>query len=334
MSVFFDYRSGAVAPAVAPSTPRGERNTVAVETASALQIGLINNMPDSALQATERQFLRLLNAAAGKRLVRLHFFSLPSLKRSAECALRVKALYSDIGALGRTRLDGLIVTGTEPRAAELPQEPYWRELTEIVDWAEGNTSSTIWSCLAAHAAVLHLDGIERRRLPEKRSGVFDCNKAGDDRLVEGLPWPLKVAHSRCNDLSESELAAHGYRVLTNSNEAGVDIFVKQWRSLFVFFQGHPEYHAKSLQREYSRDIGRYLAGEREFYPAMPNGYFVRQSEQALTGFRERALAARDPALLDDFPEVRLRPTVFNERAEAATAIFANWLGYLAARKAA
>ena len=63
-----------------------------------------------------------------------------------------------------TRLDGLIVTGTEPKSKNLDDEPYWAALPQVIDWAREHTHSTIWSCLAAHAAVLHTDGIERRPL--------------------------------------------------------------------------------------------------------------------------------------------------------------------------
>ena len=36
-----------------------------------IEIGLVNNMPDAALQATERQFSSLLEAASGRLDVRL-----------------------------------------------------------------------------------------------------------------------------------------------------------------------------------------------------------------------------------------------------------------------
>ena len=73
----------------------------------------------------------------------------------------------------------------------------------MIDWAEANTRSTIWSCLAAHAAVLHLDGIERQRLDAKCSGVYDCSRAANDWLTEEcLPSPLKISHSRFNALAQ------------------------------------------------------------------------------------------------------------------------------------
>ena len=67
----------------------------------------------------------------------------------------------------------------------------------------------------------------------------------------------------------------GYRLLTRSAAAGADAFVReeQGGSLFVFFQGHPEYETDTLAREYRRDVGRFLRGEREHYPAAPEGYF-------------------------------------------------------------
>jgi homoserine O-succinyltransferase len=126
-----------------------------------LTIALVNNMPESAPKATERQFMRLLQSAAGKTRVRFHCFALPSVIGSRTAKDCIDSEFSDIAELDRLEIDGLIVTGAEPIAPKLPEERYWREFTDIVDWAKTNTRSTIWSCPVAHAAVLHLDGIER-----------------------------------------------------------------------------------------------------------------------------------------------------------------------------
>ncbi|MFX6202041.1 homoserine O-succinyltransferase, partial [Acinetobacter baumannii] len=77
------------------------------------------NMPDTALKATERQFMKLLQAAAGPRRIRFHCFSLPSVKRSPEAKWHVESEYSDLSDLKRQKFDGLIVTGAEPVAPEL-----------------------------------------------------------------------------------------------------------------------------------------------------------------------------------------------------------------------
>jgi homoserine O-succinyltransferase len=239
----------------------------------------------------------------------------------------VESEYSDLADLNRGKFDGLIVTGAEPVKPELDQEPYWRDLTGIIDWAKTNTRSTIWSCLAAHAAVLHLDGIERRRLPAKCHGIFDCDVATSDPLTGAAPAPLKVSHSRLNEVAESDLVQAGYRVLTRSAQAGVDIFVRQYASRFVFFQGHPEYDALSLQREYLRDIGRWLARERETYPAVPMGYFDAATEDKLARFEKRARHQRHPALAGELPALHLRSDI--AAGSAAAALFRNWLDFLA-----
>ena len=295
-----------------------------------LTIGLINNMPDAALQATERQFKGLLKAAAGPCIVDLRYFSLPSVRRSPAAQSRIERFYTKIADLDRLHIDGLIVTGAEPTAAVLTKEPYWQELTDLIDWAEANTRSTIWSCLAAHAAVLHLDGIERRPLKEKCSGVFDCSKAIDDWLIRDIPSSLKVSHSRLNELKGSDLTARGYCVLTQSREAGVDIFAKTLRSRFIFLQGHPEYDAISLQREYRRDVNRFLAGECNTYPAIPFGYFDAETEQRLARFQEWARVERNPALMAEFPRLTLRRDIAT--GTAGKVIFRNWLRYLAGHR--
>jgi homoserine O-succinyltransferase len=330
MSLVFDKHrliSGLALPPTSLRQPRAIGHRHKADTV--LTIGLINNMPDAALQATERQFKGLLKAAAGSTIVDLRYFSLREIKRTQAAQSRVERFYTNIADLERLHLDGLIVTGAEPKAALLTDELYWQELTELIDWAEANTRSTIWSCLAAHAAVQHLDGIERRQLNQKCSGVFDCSKATDDWLTRDIPLALKVSHSRLNELKGSDLAARGYRVLTESREAGVDIFAKRLRSHFIFFQGHPEYDAMSLHREYRRDVSRFLAGEREIYPAIPSGYFDADTEQKLMDFQKRARVERKPALVVELPRLTVRPDIATGM--AAKTIFRNWLRYLADR---
>ncbi len=302
-------------------------------TVRCLEIGLVNNMPDSALEATERQFLDVLGAAADRQLVRLHLFSLPQLPRGKAASAYLDRNYVPIGQLDETRLDALIVTGNEPRAASLEREPYWDALTEVIDWAEHNTISTIWSCLAAHAAVLHLDGVRRHELEAKCFGVFACDPVGEHPILADAPSPFLIPHARLNGLREEELVAHGYRILTRAPQAGVDMFAKQWRSLFVFFQGHPEYGIDSLMREYRRDMGRFLRGESRACPPMPQGYFDARGEAALEEFTACALRRPHPDLLASFPEdLSPKPEVAASWRAPAISMLRNWLSYLAERK--
>jgi len=324
MSILIDRDQGISSPALVPA----EVDLACDRSGSELTIGLVNNMPDPALKATERQFMKLLQAAAGPRRIRFHCFSLPSVRRSPEAKWHVESEYSGLSELKHQKFDGLIVTGAEPVAPELDQEPYWDDLTDLIDWARTNTRSTIWSCLAAHAAVLHLDRIGRQRLPSKCHGIFDCDAVTSDSLIREAPSPFKISHSRLNEIAESDLAQAGYQVLTRSAQAGVDIFVRQYASRFVFFQGHPEYDALSLQREYLRDIGRYLARERAIYPAVPVAYFDAATEERLARFAKRARHQRHPALTNELPALTLRTDI--AAGLAAAALFRNWLQCLGA----
>ena len=71
--------------------------------------------------------------------------------------------------------------------------------------------------------------------------------------------------------------------------------------MFLFLQGHPEYDCGSLLREYRRDVGRFLRGEREHYPALPQDYFDEGAASAAKTFRKLALDARREDMMNDFP---------------------------------
>ncbi len=183
-------------------------------------IGLVNNMPDAALRTTERQFDELLTAASSNFLVHLRLFSVPEVPRSEAGRAHIDQHYEDISQLWESRLDGLIVTGTEPHTPDLADEPYWSALTKLIDWAEAQTISTAWSCLAAHAAVFHIDGIGRRALCQKLSGVFECEKITGHPIVNAAPTRWRLPHSRYNELPEAALASSGYQILSRSPDVG------------------------------------------------------------------------------------------------------------------
>ncbi len=261
-----------------------------------LEIALVNNMPDQALAATQTQFARLVRANAAGRQIKWRCYTLPGLARSETARRYLERTHEDMAALYRRGADALIVTGCEPRATRLDSEPYWPALQTLVEWARVNTRSTIWSCLAAHAAVLYLSGVERRRMQKKVSGVYAFERtAADWRGTE--PGKLIVApHSRYNDLSSEALAGANFRISTSSKAVGVNEFWREEPSLFIFLQGHPEYDADTLLREYRRDVLRFLAAERGDYPDVPENSFSPRVLDRLLGLRASVLAGlqRDP----------------------------------------
>ena len=159
--------------------------------ANCINIGLINNMPDSALVSTERQLFDLLSAAAGKLFVRLHLYTMETTPRTDWGRDYVRRFYLGTNDLLSSNLDGLIVTGAEPTAADLMEEPYWDSFGQVIDWAKENTLSSVCSCLAVHGAVLHLDGVERHPLGDKCIGVFTQTRITDHPLIAGRSVELR-----------------------------------------------------------------------------------------------------------------------------------------------
>jgi homoserine O-succinyltransferase/O-acetyltransferase len=291
-----------------------------------IQLGLVNNMSDAALESTERQFLNILDAAAPDRFVDVRFFSLSRIPRGDLAKRRlIENNYGGLPELFASQLDGLIVTGAEPKSPDLRSELYWEELAELFDWIAREGPSTVFSCLAAHAAVLHFDGIERRRLPQKRFGLFDHTATGPHDLTEFLAPIFKIAHSRWNEVTAESLESYGYRILTQAPGAGVDLFVRRRRNLHLFFQGHPEYDLSTLGREYQRDVRRFLAREQAAYPQMPENYFDAAEVELLSRFRDRALIERSDALIGDFPAVAARRNSADKWQSPATSVFRTWL---------
>ena len=162
--------------------------------------------------------------------------------------------------------------------------------------------------------------------------MFEHARVSDHPVLEGVPSPLRVPHSRWNELPEDALTSCGYVVLTRSATAGVDMFLKQQRSLAIFFQGHPEYESETLLREYRRDIGRYLRKERMTYPAVPEGYVDEGTTRLLMAFRERAMTDRREDLLAEFPAAVASAQCINSWRSAASHIYRNWLSGLLERK--
>jgi homoserine O-succinyltransferase len=301
--------------------------------AECVRIAFVNNMPDSALEDTEMQFFELLEAAAGDIPVRLKLHSLSGVPRGERGQQHLSGFYFSTDDLLNDRFDGAILTGTEPRQPDLRNEPYWSALGSVLDWAESNTSSTILSCLAAHAGVLHSDGIHRHPLGDKQFGVFEFAKASKHQLTAGTGERVRFPHSRWNEVQAEALTASGYQVLTQSAEGGVDSFVRmKKRSLFVHFQGHPEYGAQTLLKEYRRDIKRFLRKERETYPSMPKGYFDAGATKLLNDFRGAVLSDRREEGMEGFPETALVDGLENTWRPSAEAIYRNWLHYVVSKR--
>jgi homoserine O-succinyltransferase len=293
-----------------------------------LHIGFLNMMPDAALQATERQFIRLVGSCNRIAQFYVYPFSLPGLPRSAETLEYIEHYYCSFAALKKQGLDALIITGANVTNPRLEEEPFWDPLIDVVHWAEQNVTSTLCSCLATHALLKHKYDIERQPLPQKKWGVYShrVSKPGHP-LLRGINTRFDVPHSRFNDISRQQLEDAGLTVLVNSEPGGAHMAVSPDQFRMIFFQGHPEYNLSSLLKEYKREVLRYLWGELDVPPPYPDNYFSEQAVQIAERFIEQAQSTIEQG--KDLPgmlEQELKPLLDNTWGDTAKAMIANWLG--------
>jgi len=293
-----------------------------------LHIGFLNMMPDAALQATERQFIRLVGGCNRIAQFFVYPFSLPGLPRGDETLEYIERYYSKFEDLQETGLDALIITGANVANPSLEQEPFWDPLMEVISWARENVASTLCSCLATHAVLKHLHGIGRESLPEKLWGVYS-HRISTPRhpLLREINTRFDVPHSRYNDISREQLERERLTVLVESEEGGVHMAVSPDQFRIIYFQGHPEYDTNSLLKEYKREVLRYLNGELYEAPPFPAHYFPEEAAGIAEQYvqkAERALWEDQP--LPDFLEQEIGPRLDNTWGDTAKAIIANWLG--------
>lgn len=288
-----------------------------------LHIGFLNMMPDAALRATERQFIRLIGSCNRIAQFFVHPFSLPGLSRGASAKAYIADHYEPFEAVAAAGLDALIITGANVASPVLEEQDFWEPLVKVVDWAENNVASVLCSCLATHAVLRYRYGIAREPLPAKRWGVFPHRVASRAHpLLRDINTRFDAPHSRFNDISRAQLEAAGLVVLADSDSGGVHLAVSPDQCRTVFFQGHPEYDQVSLLKEYKREVLRFAAGERD-RPPLPERYFDERTARYVTVQTDRVEAGE--ALAEDF-ETGVLPHLDNTWGDTAKAIFNNWLG--------
>ena len=297
----------------------------APESAVRLDIGLLNMMPDRALAATERQFLQLMDSHE-ERCCAVHLFTIEGVPRGDEGREHLQQYYRDCVEINDTNLDALIITGANVTQPDLTSEPFWGSLADVLQQADNRRLPVFCSCLAAHASTLIFHGVVRHHLPHKRWGIFDHSVCEPGHpLVKNLADRFEMPHSRFNEIPEPDLRAHGVQVLITGLEAGVQMAVEP-DNRRLYFQGHPEYEAISLLKEYKREVLRYLSREREDYPPLPDNTFNEPAADLAEAFHDRVLSqSGGTGLIEEFPEEALAREMRHSWKEVSQQLFFNWL---------
>ena len=291
-----------------------------------LRIGLLNLTPDTIVQATERQFMRLMAGYADAD-VYVYPFAVATEHRSEVAQAHIAQHYESFETLQRRGLDALIVTGANPQTDELTLEAFWQPMVEAIAWARQNGCSILCSCLAVHAVMLEYFDTQRILLSEKRWGVYTHRLIDSEHpLLQAVEHEVTAPHSHRYDTSREQIEQAGGQVLIHSDEAGVYLAVSDEQASFLFFQGHPEYDVNSLLKEYKREVSRCFDGERPDYPPCPENYFPIQSLRTLEHYKRQLLdAKRLGQAQPEFPESELTQSLRNCWGASGERLFHNWL---------
>jgi homoserine O-succinyltransferase len=293
-----------------------------------LHIGLLNMMPDAALSATEKQFFRLVGESNPIAQFFVHPFTLDDMPRGPAAREHIDRYYESFEQIREKGLDALIITGANVIGADLSEEVFWKPLIEVCDWARVNVTSTLCSCLATHAVLDFHYGQKRVKQARKKWGVYRHRVIDRTHpLVADIDTEFDVPHSRWNDVSREQFEAAGLRVLVTGEGDCVHLATSPDGFRGVFFQGHPEYDAISLLKEYKRDVNLYIDGKLRDYSPLPDNYFSRFASAVMREYRLRVddCLARGVAV-PEFPEHLVFDTLNNTWRDTARAVVGKWIG--------
>ena len=313
-------------PAFGVLRDEGVRVRAGADQQPRLNIGLLNLMPDAVLAATERQWMRLCAGFDGA-VSHVYPCTCDARERSAAAQTHIARYYDTPATLKERDLDLLIVTGANPKSADITHETFWQPMVDMVAWARQCACPVVCSCLATHAVVQAFYGIDRRRLPEKCWGVYAHSLLEPNHpLVQHIDAGWQAPHSHLYSVTRQQLEQAGICVLADGVEAGVYAAVSRKPLEFLFLQGHPEYDANSLLKEFKREVQRFGAGAIPEFPRVPEHCFGADAIETIAQLRVASVEAKTnggPA--PSFPEEQLEVGLQNVWRTTGRQLFDNLL---------
>lgn len=230
-----------------------------------LQIAILNLMPLK--EETELQLLRSLSNTPLQ--VDVTFVKVRSHESKNTSTSHLNKFYVEFDDICKKRFDGMIITGAPVEMMAFEEVDYWDELTQIMDWADQNVTSTIHLCWAAQAGLYHYYGLQKKLLDHKMFGVFQ-HKVLNRKvpLVRGFDDVFPAPHSRHTEVPMEEIRkVEELTILAESEEAGLFLAMAE-NGKKIFVMGHPEYDRITLDGEYKRDLSKNLPIQlpKNYYP--------------------------------------------------------------------
>ncbi|MBR5173660.1 MAG: homoserine O-succinyltransferase, partial [Clostridia bacterium] len=244
-----------------------------------IEIAIVNLMPTK--EVTEAQLVRLLsNSPLQINITLIKMATYTSTHASDD---HMSRFYCTLEEAKKKKFDGMIITGAPVENMPFEEVKYWKELTEIIDFAEDHVTSTIYICWGAQAALYYQYGINKKPLPEKLFGIFETKAVVEnDMLLKGMNDEFNIPHSRHTTIDEDAVyKCKELKVLAVSDKAGICI-AKRHNNKSFYFTGHAEYDRNTLLTEYERDLAK---GEKIH---APENYFKGDDKHISWSWRSTA----------------------------------------------
>ncbi|MBQ4108507.1 MAG: homoserine O-succinyltransferase [Clostridia bacterium] len=220
-----------------------------------IEIAILNLMPTKI--ETETQLIRLLSNSPLQ--IRVTLIGTESYVGTHTPLGHLQRFYKTFSEVKDQHFDGMIITGAPVEMMEFDEVKYWRELTEILDFANTNVQSTIFICWGAQAALHYYYGLDKQVLPKKLFGVFKHKKfVNFDPILKGTDEEFYMPHSRHTTVDiEAIRSVDDLIILAGSDKIGASV-VRSRDGRRIFLMGHMEYDKDTLKNEYYRDLGKGL----------------------------------------------------------------------------
>ncbi|MBO4982891.1 MAG: homoserine O-succinyltransferase [Clostridia bacterium] len=229
-----------------------------------IEIAILNLMPTKI--ETETQLIRLLSNSPLQ--IKVTLIGTESYVGTHTSLGHLQKFYKTFSEVKNRHFDGMIITGAPVETLDFEEVKYWKELTEIFDFAEKNVQSTIFICWGAQAAFHYYYGLDKQPLSKKLFGVFKHKKfVKFDPILKGTDEEFYIPHSRHTTvLTEDIMGVEDLLILAGSDEVGASV-VRSNDGRRIFLMGHMEYDKDTLAKEYFRDLEKGLPIEE------PKNYF-------------------------------------------------------------
>ena len=229
-----------------------------------IEIAILNLMPTKI--ETETQLIRLLSNSPLQ--IKVTLIGTESYVGTHTPLGHLQRFYKNFSEVKDRHFDGMIITGAPVEMMEFEEVKYWRELTEIFEFANRNVQSTIFICWGAQAALHYYYGLDKQILSKKLFGVFKHKKfVKFDPILKGTDQEFYIPHSRHTTvLTEDIMGVEDLLILAGSDEVGASV-VRSNDGRRIFLMGHMEYDKDTLAKEYFRDLDKGLPIEE------PQNYF-------------------------------------------------------------